>query len=532
MVARDTIAPAMSRSDGRSLGRLAGFLERAYERLGPRYPDAAVRGQLQLVYGPVLLNVSALALFVDLSIAELLRLIGTACAGFFVYNLIYMAAARPLLAPVRRWVEGDRDRAATIAAWTACAGFPREMMRREWLAPVPGLVGEIGLLVWAGYATWEMDVAAYTIIPLAAGVAVFVVYVQLLRFFVLERVLHPVLNDIARHARDERDLYALGLPVRDRLLAALPAINVITGVAAVGIVGSHRGLDLADLGLAVIVSAAIAATVSLALTILLADSITAPIAALREATQRVGRGDLAARVPVVTTDETGGLAQSFNQMTAGLEQRERLREAFGTFVDPDLTDRVLQEGTDLAGEEVELSLLFMDIRDFTTYSENAAAREVVARLNDLYGEVVPIILRHGGHANKFIGDGLLAVFGAPSRLANHADHAVAAGLEIAATVRARYDGELRIGIGINSGEAVVGTIGGGGRLDFTVIGDAVNTAARVESATRQTGDDVLITEATHQALTRDHGDWDERPPIALKGKTRQVRLHGPSPRAG
>src|SRR5205814_1098687 len=126
-------------------------------------------------------------------------------------------------------------------------------------------------------------------------------------------------------------------------------------------------------GLAVIVSLAIAGTISLALTLLLSNSVTAPIDTLRAATERVGEGDFSARVPIVTTDETGALAHSFNQMTAGLAQRERLREAFGTFVDPSLTERVLEEGTNLTGEEIEVSLLFMDIRGFTTYSEQAEA---------------------------------------------------------------------------------------------------------------------------------------------------------------
>lgn len=214
-------------------------------------------------------------------------------------------------------------------------------------------------------------------------------------------------------------------------------------------------------------------------------------------------------------------------MVAGLEQRERLREAFGTFVDPDLTERVLDEGTDFAGEEVELSILFMDIRGFTSYSESAEPQEVVARLNDLYGQVVPVILEHGGHANKFIGDGLLAIFGAPTRLTDHADRAVDAGLEIARLVRERYNGGLRVGIGINSGRVVAGTIGGGGRLDFTVIGDAVNTASRVESATRETDDDVLITAATKERMDRE-GDWEERPAIPLKGKSEEIALFAPA----
>jgi len=191
---------------------------------------------------------------------------------------------------------------------------------------------------------------------------------------------------------------------------------------------------------------------------------------------------------------------------------------------------VLREGSDLAGEEVELSVLFMDVRGFTSLSERAEAREVVAALNDLYEDVVPVILRHGGHANKFIGDGLLAIFGAPDRLPDHAERAVAAALELSEVVNRREDG-LRVGVGVNSGSVVAGTIGGGGRVDFTVIGDTVNTAARVESATRKTGDDVLITEATLERLASRNGNWVERPPMPLKGKREHVRLFAPA-RAG
>jgi len=155
-------------------------------------------------------------------------------------------------------------------------------------------------------------------------------------------------------------------------------------------------------------------------------------------------------------------------------------------------------------------------------------QQVVASLNQLYERVVPIVLEQGGHANKFIGDGLLAVFGAPAKLADHADRAVAAAREIASLNESRHVSGLRVGVGVNSGEVVVGTIGGGGRLDFTVIGDAVNTAARVEAATRATGDDVLITDATKELLRRDHCEWVERDPVPLKGKSESVRLFAPA----
>jgi class 3 adenylate cyclase len=143
---------------------------------------------------------------------------------------------------------------------------------------------------------------------------------------------------------------------------------------------------------------------------------------------------------------------------------------------------------------------------------------VVAGLNALFEAVVPVILRHGGHANKFIGDGLLAVFGAPERHTDHAARAVAAAREIAQVVRRGVAGDLQIGIGVNSGRVVVGTIGGGGRRDFTVIGDAVNTAARVEATTRVTGDEILITETTLRALGTERRRLRGAPSPAAQGQ--------------
>jgi class 3 adenylate cyclase len=148
----------------------------------------------------------------------------------------------------------------------------------------------------------------------------------------------------------------------------------------------------------------------------------------------------------------------------------------------------------------------------------------VARLNEFYELVVPILVAYGGHANKFVGDGLLGVFGAPDLLPDHADRCVAAALRIASVLDKHQGGRVSIGIGVNSGDVVAGTVGGGGRVEFTVIGDAVNTAARVEEATRTTGDVVLVTAATRALLQGDHGGFEKRPPMTLKGKTRPVEL--------
>lgn len=497
------------------------LLRNLYERSGPRYPRAALLGTLPAAYMTGLLATAGTALYVDMALGEFARLV--VASWLVIWTPDVVLEARLIMrrtAPVVAWLGGARTEAETVRAWHAAAELPLAALRQ----PLPYALVLPGLVAWGIYAVLELDLPAYSVGIFFAASLLIYLYRGVVRFLLMELMLRPVIEDVGRALPAGGSLEPVQVPLRWRLLASLPAVNLMTGVA-VGGFSAGEGDDLGALGLALVGSAAAAILVSGWLTGLLSTSITTPILELRDAARQVGRGDLSVRVPVASTDESGELAQAFNEMVAGLQQREQLREAFGTFVDPDLTERVLKEGTDLAGDELELSLLFMDIRGFTSYSERARAQDVVARLNDLYGQVVPCVRNHGGHANKFIGDGLLAVFGAPNRLPDHADRAVEAALEIAELVRERYRGALRVGIGVNTGRVVVGTVGGGGRLDFTVIGDPVNTAARVESATRQTDDELLITEATRSALSDDHGGWLEREAIELKGKAQRVCLY-------
>jgi adenylate cyclase len=260
----------------------------------------------------------------------------------------------------------------------------------------------------------------------------------------------------------------------------------------------------------VLAATGVAFTISFELTVLLSRSILRPVRDLQAATQRVAKGDYDAHVPVTTTDELGDLSAGFNQMVQGLAERERIREAFGTYLDQEIADFILSEGYSPEGVEVDVTLLFCDVRDFTGFAAKATPTEVVANLNALFEQVVPIIAKHGGHVEKFVGDGLVAVFGAPERFSNHADRAVRAAVEIASVVNGRNgdgaepDSErsaFQIGVGVNSGQVVAGSIGGGGRLNFSVIGDAVNMASRVEAATRDFDHDVLITAATRGKLS-------------------------------
>ncbi len=252
-----------------------------------------------------------------------------------------------------------------------------------------------------------------------------------------------------------------------------------------------------------------------------------PIRDLAHATERVAAENYSQRLPVVQDDDLGALAASFNRMQAGLAERQRLRAAFGTYVDPVLAARLLQQGDDVfTGERREVTVMFVDIRDFTPFAEANSAEDTVARLNTLFEIVVPAVVGAGGHVNKFLGDGALAVFGAPNDLPGHADAGVNAAVLIHRLVGERFGGTLRIGIGINTGWVIAGTIGGGGKLEFTLIGDAVNVAARVEQLTKTTGDAILLTQQCADALASRPPGLVDRGMHALKGKSAEVQVFG------
>jgi adenylate cyclase len=185
---------------------------------------------------------------------------------------------------------------------------------------------------------------------------------------------------------------------------------------------------------------------------------------------------------------------------------------------------VAADATWVEARDALVTVLFVDIRDFTSFAHRATARESVALLNEFFGVVVPVLAEHGGHANKFLGDGVLGVFGAPEPLPDHADRAVAAAAAVTAAVDGTFGDRCRVSVGVNSGLVLVGTIGAGGHTEFGVIGDPVNVAARVEQATRRTGDDVLLTEATRCLLETDVA-LASRGSIELKGKPAPVPVY-------
>lgn len=237
------------------------------------------------------------------------------------------------------------------------------------------------------------------------------------------------------------------------------------------------------------------AVFTVALVVLIARGISQPVAVLVEAMERVDQGDLRTRAAVVSDDELGKLAARFNRMLDGLAERETMRRIFGRLLPVEVARALIAERGAIEPQEREATVLFTDVEGFTRIATGLEPRAVLALLNGYFEDIARIIDRHGGVITQFQGDAVLAVFNLPAANAEHALRAVGAALEIAdhpheaaGTTRVR----LKTRVGVSTGRVVGGTVGGGERLGYTVHGDTVNLAARLEEMNKDFGTRVLI----------------------------------------
>lgn len=231
-------------------------------------------------------------------------------------------------------------------------------------------------------------------------------------------------------------------------------------------------------------------------------ALSRPVARLDHGMRQVAKGDYQVRLPVTSDDEMGHAAGRFNQMVEGLSEREYLRDTFGKYVSTTVAAAILDNrhrAGRVADTTAEATLMFTDIEGFTGLSERLTPTEVAAVLNAYLGAVVPVIQRHGGLVNSFIGDGLFATFNLPLPCEKHAAAAIAAAIEIQQILDKGPFADhvaLRTRIGINTGTVIGVTIGTENRLNYTLLGDAVNVASRVEQLNKRFGTRILATEST------------------------------------
>jgi class 3 adenylate cyclase len=249
----------------------------------------------------------------------------------------------------------------------------------------------------------------------------------------------------------------------------------------------------------------------------LSHGFSKPVEELARATQLVRDGDFTVKVPVKTKDELGQLAASFNEMTADLALKERYKTVLAQVTDKDVAEQLISGQMSLGGEVKQVSVLFCDIRGFTALTENMPPGEVITMLNEHMTAMNRVVHKHYGMVDKFVGDLIMGVFGAPKSYGNDALHAVKCAMRMIEE-RKRLNETTRhsfeIGIGVATGEVVAGCMGSEDRLNYTVLGERVNLASRLCSKAGRT--ELLIDETTYNQLPEGFV-VEATEPLPLKG---------------
>jgi len=264
------------------------------------------------------------------------------------------------------------------------------------------------------------------------------------------------------------------------------------------------------------------------------QSITAPLAELVKKMELVANGDFTIRTSVLSDDELGKIKAHFNDMVAGLAQRERIKDTFGKFLSVEVARRLIESGAiELGGEDIEATIMFSDIRNFTALSETLSAKAVVSFLNSYFAHVTEPIMAHNGIINKFIGDAVMGVFAPQFGSHSHVDDALKAVLgmrEKLAEFNAKglMSEPVRFGVGIHTGPLVAGNVGTEKRMEYTLIGDTVNIASRIESENKALNSTILISSDAYDRLSpalREQTSFEKHENIHIRGKQKTLTLY-------
>ncbi len=340
--------------------------------------------------------------------------------------------------------------------------------------------------------------------------------------------------------------FALG--VGGRLVVFLVAVAFLPLFTMLGLVRAAAVRLHAGMAVEQVVPALVGASeatfllyvaLGLVLTLLLARTFTRPLEAVAAALRRVRAGTIGEPVPITSADEIGVLEEGVNAMAATLRERERILQTFGRVVEPVIRDRLLAGDLRAEGEVRTASILFCDLRDFTAFAEHTPPRELVQTLNQFFTAMAGWARECGGFVDKFVGDGLLLVFGLfdDDPVRGPAVGAAAA-LRCALGMRERLAGvnasraalgatPLAMKIGVHTGSLVAGTLGAADRHEYTVVGDTVNVAARLEELCRERGCEVIVSAATWELAGAGVTDGHPETPgsVAVRGRNEPVRVY-------
>ncbi len=440
------------------------------------------------------------------------RGIGLGSVALFtvVGGLTAYRSAAPWFASMRAWLEtgGEPTPEQCRAVLRMPARYAR-MTAVRWAVAVVVFGAVDQSVSWA----FTREVAVATVLAgLTATAAVYLAIEWIMRPAFALALAHPAPPDTRSLGIGRRLLLTWllcsGVPVL--MLALIPVARDVE--------------DPQDLVAPTLFAAGMALLTGFVATKLATFAVTRPVRSLRRAVDAVAEGDLEVSVPVDDGSEIGRLQAGFNAMVGGLRERERLRDLYGRQVGSDVARAALEEGAQLGGRRAEITALYVDVIGSTALAHHETPERVVALLNDFFAAVVDVVDSHGGLVNKFEGDAALCVFGAPVAHPDHAGCALAAARELRRRLRA-LDGGLDAAIGVASGTAVAGYVGAETRFEYTVIGDAVNEAARLSDAAKcRPGRLLASAVALERAGDSEAARWRRDGEIVLRGRSTPTRL--------
>lgn len=298
------------------------------------------------------------------------------------------------------------------------------------------------------------------------------------------------------------------IPLRVRFMIFFYSVGVFPAILYYGLImAANERAGAGDVGNLPLLLVILMQVMGIFLTYIVSSSYSRPVSKMRDAARKVHSGNYNIFVPVYSNDEVGNLGETMNEMARGLLEKELITQTFGRMVDPKVRDHLLSGNLDLGGEMLEATVLFADIKGFTTLTEVTSAENVVNMLNRFFDRMAQCVMSEDGIVNGYIGDAVMAVFGVPVPVENPAESALRAAErmrdEVASLCKefcAEGLPELKVKIGISTGGVLAGNVGSRNRMEYTVIGDAVNLASRLEGAGGELGLEIAVDGETRKML--------------------------------
>jgi class 3 adenylate cyclase len=508
-------------------------------------PEQMLEQKVQRIYriASVVATVEACFLFIlglDLTFAQTLLFILFGCPApvimYWLDRWLIGRHVRPIQAALDILKAGRATDPKILAqGWIQTLNLPTLTLLRvltvhapSVLLPLTGLLMLANQVAGLGFAWWQF-IILWLFWPITA------VPHAIVEYFLIERVSRPIMAELAPAVRPETLLLQRAASTREIFWMAagmtLPAPRIIrttvgvqlawlltfvslmpmvvlgTSVYLKTMTTDAAALKVGSLGAWIIWLVAINIAVSVAIIALLSTRVHRSMHVLLAQMRRVQSGDLSGEWSPDSTDEFLDLGHGFNRMLAGLRDREMIKETFGRFVSQAVAEAILDERIPLNGDRREVSILFQDIRGFTSMAEQMDPAALVELLNQFFTEMVAAVEAEGGVVKQFLGDGVMALFGAPVAYIDHAERAVRAALGMVsrlAGLNAHLSSQgkpaLQIGVGIHTGEVVAGKLGPDTRVEYAVVGDPANVASRVEGLTKELQTAILISEVTAAQL--------------------------------